>query len=569
MAAKTGWATDPGAPGRFLLAAPMPRDTYLRFFNQSWWDNEFRAYGVSAMKFDSGSAYPPLSGTLRTLESFSWALVARRYGDDARDWMRKVWDRMQDESENQILWRYLYYKTVVATEPQACEDQWYNEQANWDEGDLAIWNDWTRLMERLGEMNDAITAHSDQDTDTVDGDADPPLDEFRRLFAAVRSMQAALSREATYHQNLGARYLTLEDCDAKRRLWRLYAPKIRTRVRGLYLRIARDLVALLDSFGHASLRTPTIAAWLRASHPAIDRMWTTDAADLRARVRRDARHLQTVCDVFSDDDDGGDDDDASGRRRRLRGAAQLGGALPRAAALDQARRLRRLAMRQHGRLRPMDPRRRCADEWLAILRRGDLLRKAPAPVVRRGGSPAWQQRGHNNRRLAAGRGAATVGSKAVEAHGGLVEQEQHQLPHAAPVDRCRYLSADHQRERFAMASGYQAYRDEVTGFTRFAQVPVQQQQQYQHQHLPATRVAAAATANAERRIEEAAATLAQMRQQTGAPFCADDGQQQMQMQMQGPAGAQTAFGLSAAQCGQTVQQLEGLVGEWAEEMELD
>lgn len=546
MAARTGWATDPGAPGRFLLAAPLPRDTYLRFFNQSWWDNDFRTYGVSALKFDSGCPLSPLSGTLRTLESFSWALVARRYGDDAREWLSRVWDRMKEESENQILWRYLYYRTVVATEPQACESQWYNEQVSWDEGDLAIWRDWSRLMERLGEMNEAITENADQDADIVEDVADPPLDEFRRLFAAVRSMQAALSREATYHQNISARYLTLEESDAKERLWMMYASKIRTRVRDLYIKIAQDLIILLDSFDQVAVRTPNITAWLRTNSD-IDRMWTTDAGDLRAKVQRNIQHLQTVCDVFSDDEG-----------RRQIGVDQLG-AIPAAAAQNQAQRLRRLAMRQYGRLRATDQRKRCADEWLEILRNGDLLRAPPR------NTPAW----HFNRRLSAR--AATIAA-AVDEQRRLV-QEQHPDPAAArqlagsalmnqqpqpyrgPSVPNRYLSVD-QQEIFGMASGYQPYQDDETGFTRFAHVPTQ---------LPvvratdaqraATRAAAGDLSSVEQRIEATGVILQQMQQQNGAPFCAD------QQQLQVPRGAQTVFGLSAAQCSQTVQQLEGLVDQ--------
>lgn len=546
MAARTGWASDPGAPGRFLLAAPLPRDTYLRYFNQSWWDNDFRTYGMSALKFDSGSPLSPLSGTLRTLESFSWALVARRYGDDAREWLSRVWDRMKEESDNQILWRYLYYRTVVATEPQACETQWYNEQVSWDEGDLAIWKDWSRLMERLGEMNEAITENADQDADIVEDMADPPLDEFRRLFAAVRSMQAALSREATYHQNISARYLTLEEGDAKERLWTLYASKIRTRVRDLYIKIAQDLTILLESFDQVALRTPNIAAWLRTSSD-IDRMWTTDAGDLRAKVQRDMQHLQAVCDVFSDDEG-----------RRQIGVDQLG-AIPGAAAQNQAQRLRRLAMRQYGRLRATDPRKRCADEWLEILRHDDLLRAPPRDT------PAW----HFNRRLSTR--AATIDA-AVDAQKRLV-QEQHPDPAAArqlagsalmnqqpqpPPDSSapdRYLSVD-QQERFGMASGYLPYQDGVTGFTRFARVPTQLSAvRATDAQRPATGAAAGDLSSVEQRIEATAATLQQMQQQNGVPFCGD------QQRLQVAQGAQTAFGLSAAQCSQTVQQLEGLVGQ--------
>lgn len=327
---------------------------------------------------------------------FCWALVERRYGADVEEWLNKVWLRMKDESDSQILWRYLYYRTVVATEPEACETLWFEEQKNWDEGDLAVWKDYARFTDRVTELDEAIAESADPNADIImAGDPDPLLYECRRLFAAIRHVQAALSREATYHQNITARYIMLEEGAAKTHLYRLYASRISTRLDGLHMRIGRDVVTFLDNLSNLGTSKPNIKAWL-CSDGDIDRMWNIDIADLKTKLQHILQHFQVVCNVFSEDRD----------RRRV-GVDQLG-AIPSGAAQNQAQRIRRLAMRQYNRLGADDPRKRCADEWLEILRSGDLLRN-PAP-----GTPEWQFTQRLARRNASINAAVDAQREAVE-----------------------------------------------------------------------------------------------------------------------------------------------------------
>lgn len=137
-------------------------------------------------------------------------------------------------------------------------------------------------------------------------------------------------------------------------------------------------------------------AWL-CSNKDIAQMWNLDTLDTRSKLQAIARHLQLVCDIYSDD---------PGRRRVV--VDQLG-AVPSGAARNQAQRIERLAMRQYGLLGAADPLRRCAAEWMDILRNGDLLRN-PDP-----GTAAAQV----NRRLA----ARTAGiDAAVSAHDLAVRQ---------------------------------------------------------------------------------------------------------------------------------------------------
>lgn len=110
-----------------------------------------------------------------------------------------------------------------------------------------------------------------------------------------------------------------------------------------------------------------------------------------------------------------------------------------------------------------------------------------------------------------------------------------------------------------MATGYQPYRDDTTGFTRFtdvrAQVPAIQASGLPPPGGPPQpgQDPAALLDSVERQIAAAAATLQQMQQPTGAPAAP------------APAAAvpdaQVLFGLAAARRSQAVQQLEGLVGQ--------
>lgn len=126
LIALEGWPTD-GASGRTHLKRAIPRTAYLRLFSQEWWDSDFKTYGPSALKMDQEDTLP---GMLE-LENMPWASVEQRYGRDARSWMSSVWTRVEDETDNQFLWRYLYLRLSVATATQYCEAFWYTEQKQW------------------------------------------------------------------------------------------------------------------------------------------------------------------------------------------------------------------------------------------------------------------------------------------------------------------------------------------------------------------------------------------------------------------------------------------------------
>lgn len=134
IAALGGWRTDSGSANRFDMKTALPRSSYLKLLSQEWWSSSFQIYGPSAIKLDQGGVVPGMVG----LDIFSWRLVHQRYGPDVRSWLETVWDRVKEESDNQLLWRYLYAKTVVAVEPQGCGARWFQEQKDWSVPSLVL-----------------------------------------------------------------------------------------------------------------------------------------------------------------------------------------------------------------------------------------------------------------------------------------------------------------------------------------------------------------------------------------------------------------------------------------------
>lgn len=123
-----------------------------------------------------------------------------------------------------------------------------------------------------------------------------------------------------------------------------------------------------------------------------------------------------------------------------------------------------------------------------------------------------------------------------------------------PFDRSSVTEAERQAA-YALAVGFQPYRDAATGFTRFADVRAQQPNLGQLQgpigpQLSNQQGPGQGIGSVERRIEHTAAQLQQMSQPQGQPI--------------GVATPEpTVFGAAAAQQGQAIQQIEGLVEQRA------
>lgn len=368
-----GWETDPGSAGRFQMFGAIAMSEYQKLYSQTWWNSYFVTYGSAALKiFNMGS---PIRSELDLRTSHVkrlWNFVEKRYGDDARDWMQRVWRRMRPESANQLLWRYLCYETIVATEPDACEHTWFEMQQTWDHADLAVWNDRNAAIASATALDTAMNDASDRNLDAVffEG-AVPPVDGFRRVSASFWHVQAVLTREATYFQNVAVQFITLEDRDIKDKLFRQYAGRMGVRITLLYMRVITDIIEILDALDKMIVDNPRITGWLTRD-PDIAQIWTRLSTELREKLNTNSQFFGAVLDVFHED-----------AAQRTSASDQMG-AIPSGAAQRLTNRIRRIAMRQYHALAPTDPRRRVADDWMEILRNGDLLRN-PAPS-----SPAAQ-----------------------------------------------------------------------------------------------------------------------------------------------------------------------------------
>lgn len=362
-----GWETDPGSAGRFQVFGGIPMSEYQKLYSQTWWHADFVTYGPAALKMFNIGATIRGDLDLRTRHVRRlWEYVGKRYGNDARDWLRLVWIRMKPESANQLLWRYLYYQTVTATEAEACEDTWFQMQNTWDLADVAVWNDRTAAVDSAAALDTALNNVSDRNLDAVffQG-AVPPVDAFRRLSASFWHVQSVLTREATYFQNVAVQFITLEHGAAKDRLFRQYAGRIRARSTQLYMRVITDMIEILDALDSMITDSPRITGWL-ISDPDIAQIWNRCSTELREKFDTNTRYFGVVLSVFHED-----------AAQRTSATDQMG-AIPSGASQMLTNRLRRMAMRQYHALAPTDPRRRVADDWMAILRHGDLLRN-PAP----------------------------------------------------------------------------------------------------------------------------------------------------------------------------------------------
>lgn len=375
-----GWETDSGFEGRFSVLGALAMSEYQKMYSQKWWNSDFVSYGPAAMKIFNTKL--PVRGILnltilhvRTL----WDLAGKRYGNDACDWLRRVWRRMKDDTENQFLWRYLFYQTIVATETDACEQIWFDIQKHWDLADIAVWNDRSAALSRGAELEAALDRSVDRNTDIVyEWNAERPVAEFRRFSAALWHIKSVLSREATYFQNVAVTFINLDDSAAKDKLFRIYAGRLRIRIANLYLRVCNDISQILDGLDNLNTTRPNITSWLTSS-PHIACTWTRDTVELREKIRIISQYFNVVAGVFSTDP-----------AQRTATIDQLG-AIPSGAAKTLADRVKRIATRQYHALAPTDPRKRIADEWSHILTNGDLLRVPPPNSLAAG----FNQRLHN------------------------------------------------------------------------------------------------------------------------------------------------------------------------------
>lgn len=336
---------------------------FTRLFSQQFWTSQFIAYGPACLKMRK-TAVRAVASILDNIEI--WPFAKARFGEDAKNWMRVCHTRLTKESENQLLWMWFYYRTAAAVEVETCEQLWFENQKDWRSGDIAVWKDRNAAVAAMDVAYISVASNSDLNSDTVTDPTIPPSSmPFKQLFAALWHVQASLSREATYLQNIAARFITLDDRAARDRLFALHAARIRVRVTGLFRAVLSDIDGLLDGLETLDTDTPTIANWL-ATAPDIKRIMQTEVPALRSGLQTNLEHFTAVRDVFAAD--------AAQRQLDVDNLDAINSGSRQAVA----NRLKRIAIRQYTELAVNDPRKRVADEWDSILRNGDLL-KNPVP----------------------------------------------------------------------------------------------------------------------------------------------------------------------------------------------
>lgn len=124
---------------------------YTRLFKTRFWDTQVWRFGFDAMKFTQ-----EVIPAVFEYERFEWKHVVDRFGLAASDWMEHTWERLKDESECQMLWRWLYYKMVLAVEPNTVLALWQFIRGWWDFEDRYAWQVGDGVATRYTAMVAAI-----------------------------------------------------------------------------------------------------------------------------------------------------------------------------------------------------------------------------------------------------------------------------------------------------------------------------------------------------------------------------------------------------------------------------
>lgn len=369
------WNTDYGDNLRFSITQPIPAEAYLKLFRKDFWEGSFKAYGHDSLKLRAGESLPGM----RITTQFSWNMVKQKYGVYAQQWMQNAWERLKGENKTHILWRWLYYKTVLSVEHLEVYQAWKLSYRKWGETDRSMWATARAVKERhallvtktmenagFGAVDDgvvvdiiaqAILAHPENFPDPL-----MVLVDFRAYFSALRSIIRDLSREVTFNQNIAAAYLRLSDETAKHTIYDRYAYKLRMRIEAIYIGIIDTILGLLEDLDGFN----DIITRLLHVTPEIRRMLTEGRSDMRAKLDVIKQNFIMFMSVFC----------ANIEYQKV-GMQNLE-AVPTSAAKNTASRLERAARWEYNRLPPGCSLKNIADDWMRILITGDALVN-PAP----------------------------------------------------------------------------------------------------------------------------------------------------------------------------------------------
>lgn len=375
MPALAHWRKDIARPEVFNMLQALPAETYLKLFRRDFWEGSFRAFGHEATKLASEQ---PLQATISMGISGSKRNALRqKFGRHAADWISNAHGRLTEETDNEVLWRWLYYRTVHSIEHLGAQDAWARARDYWGSIDLAIW----RSARALKSVNDEVrTIIIDRAPSAGVFDTGPrlitrqrirsahsdPLEVlqfFRDLYAELRSLARDLNREATWNQNMAAAWARLEDVGTQQTMHQVYANKFRARMGLIYIRTVQEMSQLLDSWDFHNDMT---LALLNATDGVREIM--DEGRDmLRSQFGALETAFGAAMGIFSDND---------GEERRL--ALQNLNAIPPGAVKSHAGRIGRMAKLEYSRLPAGSSLKNIADDWMLILQSGGVLTD-PAP----------------------------------------------------------------------------------------------------------------------------------------------------------------------------------------------
>lgn len=356
------WATTPGRRGRSDMFSALSAETYLRYFTQQFWNSEVQRHGIAALKFPPQSRLP----SMYSWHQLDWTHVKARHGKAACDWMEKAWNRLSKTSDNQMLWRWLYHRTIHIVEPRSARVTWYMARTMWAEMDLSAWETYKRVENAGRDMVDEIveTCPNEEEEDPLTCDQEPPADLIGFFFQTVRDALNELNREASFIQSFVADYVRLESVNAKHRIFVTYADTMRQRM-GLYQESIISPIIKLLTFATGEQMTPHTWTWITRD-PDVRKLVTEDYSDLASKLTTCWHFFNVIADHFSED-----------AQVRFDAMKHQFSAIPPSSALPMANRIEKMALNQYNKLDSSDPRRRIADQWGEILKQGEALLNPP------------------------------------------------------------------------------------------------------------------------------------------------------------------------------------------------
>lgn len=467
MAAFDSWPEDLA----LRIFKVVPFNMVEKFFTQNFWQYDIEKWGHEAMKI-----WPIASPrAFCNWNIFTWPQVQARFGWAARAWLSDVSRRVKNDWEHAVLWAWLRQLTRLAVEPKMCMIRWHKQQKDWKLTDKSLWalrNTCSAkaetVMNYLRQLYDEVYSRQPLPEPT------PPIEHshFREAFAALSSVQRALSHEASLYQLITIDYHRQLDPRTKSDIHQFYAARFRDRLDGIHLRIAADCIAFLDMFTRVD---PIVLLRIAQSDPAVE-LLNIVRVELREKFVAVQHAFRPVRQTFDENPDA-----YAFNMQDFANVTPI-------SAVDNTKRIEKLAKQQ---LRTLSgPLLSIAQGWIQILERGEQLKSAVD------GSPDAEM----NRRLAAAANYVNDVKKAQDREvamrfppaqdmyrrlsdpmlANLLQQNQNAPDPSMQTQRFNTVAPQQGQINswqtvYAEASGFVPYRDPRTGFTRFhtANIPTE------------------------------------------------------------------------------------------------